>query len=188
MLYDEDFDYDNCYLETVYHEMTHAVRMSAGVNLGRTLEEGIAVYTQEWMGKKIGPIWSSLQYYSPSKYDESICKEGEAGFKADYTDNNNDRYQYGMRLVTYLVKTYGNGVILDITKEANAQSLYLEWSEDDSTEKTNDAAVLNVLKAATSDSVLVDFSKWYDSGWQNTKDEYCEYMKQYEPDIYSYID
>ena len=178
LLFDEDFDPELQSGETVYHELSHVLRLRQSPNLGQVLEEGIASYAQWKIAlKRNTPCWNMIQFVNSgsfkSGYDEdAILKDPEQAFReANLAPRSAGQieYQYGIRFVTFLMETYGPDVIQKLGESAAKRS----FSEED-----NDA-IIEVIREATSEDVFEQFGNWVPNGWKKCSDDIIESLKPY---------
>ena len=179
MLFDEDLDPDGPYIEAVYHELTHVLRLNQSQQLGAIFEEGLALNSEyRLMQKHNLEVWSIFIYTRDDSfinpYDESdILNDAEQAFRdieAAERDEYQKEYQYGIRFVTFLIEEYGENVIKDISDTATASNL--QYGDTD--------MVISIIKQATSEDVFERFSAWLPEGWDRFSNEYNNYMSQFE--------
>ncbi len=179
MLFDEDLDPDGPYIEAVYHELTHVLRLNQSQQLGVIFEEGLALNSEyRLMQKHNLEVWSIFIYTRDDSfinpYDESdILNDAEQAFRdieAAERDEYQKEYQYGIRFVTFLIEEYGENVIKDISDTATASNL--QYGDTD--------MVISIIKQATSEDVFERFSAWLPEGWDRFSNEYNNYMSQFE--------
>ena len=179
LLFDEDFDPQDTYIDVTYHEFTHLLRLNQSQHMGDIFEEGIAVNSQYRLAQKHNlPVWSIFVYTRDegllNPFDESvILNDAEQAFRdieAGERDENQKEYQYGIRFVTFLLEEYGNDVIKDISDAAYNSNL--EYGDTDK--------VISIIKQETSDDVFEKFSAWLPEGWDKFCTEYNNYMSQFE--------
>lgn len=177
VLFDTDFDSELDSGETSCHEIAHSLRLRQSPNLGQVLEEGIGVYAQWKMSVLRGtPCWSMIQYVDfggGDVYDEEkVCEDAEEAFReANLAPRSAEQvhYQYGIRLISFLMDEYGENVILKIS-EAAAKREFQETDND---------AIIEVLKEATSEDIFERFEKWLPKGWKACNDSIVEYLKKF---------
>jgi hypothetical protein len=118
-----------------------------------------------------------IQYYDADgyivNYDTSeMKKDPEKVFRevnGAPRSKEQPEYAYGIRFVHFLFETYG----MDVVKKLSVAAAKYDFSYDDT------AAIIRVLKEATSDDVFERFAQWLPDGWKNWCAEYKEYMKPY---------
>ncbi len=175
-----DYDYSYNYYQTIYHELSHVLQFMNGRSLCRTIDEGYASYTADKALRAAGiPAWVSIQYYAPYAYDDSVVLLGESGFSAEY-DNNNDCYQYGIRLISFLTDTYGNDIYAKLLAEAKSQNFSSGFISDDWAAETlqHSEQLKNILASVTGDEDVLDkFAEWYRTDWDDEVESYMQYME-----------
>jgi len=178
LLFDEDFEEETNGIKTIYHEMGHVLRLRQSSNLGTIIEEGIGVYAEDMLCRKDNIAdWDLIQYYDAGgyivNYDTSeMKKDPEKVFRevnGAPRSKEQPEYAYGIRFVHFLFETYG----MDVVKKLSVAAAKYDFSYDDT------AAIIRVLKEATSDDVFERFAQWLPDGWKNWCAEYKEYMKPY---------
>ncbi len=145
---------------------------------GNIIEEGIGLYAEDILCRKSNVAnWDMIQYYDVDGYEVNfdtteMKKDPEKVFRevnGAPRSAEQPEYAYGIRFVHFLFETYGS----DVVKKLSDTALRYEFNYDDT------AAILRVLKEATSDDVFDRFAKWLPDGWKNWCVEYKEYMKPY---------
>ena len=178
LLFDEDFEEETNGIKTIYHEMGHVLRLRQSSNLGNIIEEGIGLYAEDILCRKSNVAnWDMIQYYDVDGYEVNfdtteMKKDPEKVFRevnGAPRSAEQPEYAYGIRFVHFLFETYGS----DVVKKLSDTALRYEFNYDDT------AAIIRVLKEATSDDVFDRFAKWLPDGWENWCAEYKEYMKPY---------
>jgi hypothetical protein len=112
-----DFNYDSRH-ETIYHELVHVIQFRSGLYLGRTMDEGYAVYITDKIFNENGTrSWNTTQYFYPASFDDTLISGGEETFKYEYSDEENSNYQYGFRFINFLMDTYGKEIYAKILAE-----------------------------------------------------------------------
>ena len=184
----KDFDYNNTYYTTIYHELSHVLQFRNGVSLGSVMNEGFATYLADTAGRMAKyPIWDSVQFYYPANFDSSIITSGEKSFKYMYDDRDNN-YNYGIRFITFLNDTYGKDLFKNILSEATKQGFSSGWGSDneEADKKNNTESLIKIIKSQTSNDVFDKFAKWYEKNWSIKGKEYVAYMKSIGQDIPDY--
>ncbi len=175
-LFDGDL-LDKSTLNVAYHEFAHLLRQRQSPQLGRVLEEGIALYAERVLSEKAHvPDWSYIQYVDTSMvfFDEDeMLRDPETAFiktESEEHDGRQNEYQYGVRFMTFLIETYGIGIVKDLGEAAKLVENPYEDCE----------ALVWIIKRCTSPEVFSDFAKWYKENWQKHCDAYYEYMKPFD--------
>ena len=160
----------------VYHELTHILRTRQSPMLGKILEEGLACYSQDHFTRAGGESnWTMIQYVDSgnfsSSFDDSVIVNDPEGFfrEANVGGRSGEQpeYHYGFRFVTFLIDTYGVGIVDTLNKNARGR----DFSEED-----NDT-IIEIIKESTSDDVFERFATWLPDGWRNWSDSYISYMQ-----------
>lgn len=176
-LFDTDFDPEVDSGETCYHEIAHCLRLRQSPKLGQVFEEGFGVYAQWKMAVLQGtPSWSLIQYVDyggADPYDEEgVCEDAEKAFRETNLEARTVEqlnYQYGIRLVSFLMDEYGEDVILRISETAAKYEF----------DETDNDKIIEILKEATSEDMFERFAKWLPKGWKACNDSIIEYLKQF---------
>ncbi len=173
-----DFYFEETSYQTLYHELVHVAHLRNGGSLGSTLTEGYAeCITYEALKKNKTAAWNMIQYIGNNDlFDESLVYAGEEGFEHIYDDRDYN-YQYGFRFMTFLFEEYGDGIFVDILKDATAKGYEDAYSLGDTAEKEADCQMLrDIVKANTSEDVFERFGAWYPEGWKQVRADYEQYM------------
>ena len=141
---------------TIVHEMTHAVQLTNGVDMGTTMNEGIATYLTGKICDKDEILTFSFDatqnYLFEYRSIPITVDNSEQEFLQDFGDTW-DNYIYGYHFITYLCETYGEDIYLDIfaeaTKRAGNQAL-----------SYTDSLLTDLIKEMTAETVFTDFAKW----------------------------
>ncbi len=181
MVYDSDLFKDGDTFSTLVHELTHLYRLKRGECLGSVMEEGIALYAEDMIMRDLGlPAWNAIQYISYDNYlveydTTDLYNDPEAAF-IEATDSPRSAeqidYQYGKRFIVFLMEEYGPDVIATITENSVDYNIGKRSDE-------NDAIVIELIKASTSDDVFERFVQWLPNGYYEFCGEYVEYMHQF---------
>ena len=150
---DIDFNTD---VSVVVHELTHVIHQRNYLYVGQKLTEGLATYMSDRLlssyPDKLPSVFKTESNYS--SYNEVITAENaEELFKAVPEDTFDD-YLYGYRFVHFLFAEYGDNIFKDIA------SLFTEHEENLSFDITEDAEVVDEIKACTSEDVFEKFALW----------------------------
>ncbi|MBP5261209.1 MAG: hypothetical protein J6Z43_03670 [Clostridiales bacterium] len=181
MLYDTDLASEHSSFDTLYHEMAHLLRFRQSGNLGKVMEEGIALYAQDQVSRAESfADWSIIQYvdyegYSSIYDDSALLADPEGEFiNATLSPGSAEQsaYQYGIRFVAFLMEAYGHDVIRTISENAAARDLDLDGTDTDT--------IIEVIKESTSDDVFERFGAWVPEGWNLYCAEYVEYIESFE--------
>ncbi|MBO7425387.1 MAG: hypothetical protein J6U23_06880 [Clostridiales bacterium] len=180
MLFDCDLYRDGDFYDSMIHELAHLLRQKQGPYIGTILEEGIAVYATDQLCRGYNyPNWDLIQYID---YDNYLIAYDIAGLVADPEaefisindeprDSDQFQYQYGVRLVAFLMEEYGPDVIAKISENA-ASHTFTEFG-------TNDEVFIQIIKESTSDDVFERFADWVPNGWYKYSAEYVDYMGRF---------
>lgn len=174
-----DYNYDETFHQTIYHELSHVIQARNGVGLGGMMNEGYASYiADKAMRAQNMPAWNTVQYYFPASYDDSVIALGETGFSHSFDEKDNN-YQYGIRFVTFLNDVYGEDSFIRILNEATAlgfdEGYYPDDQENSLREDTEQ--LKTIIKSQTSEDVFDRFAGWYAENWSVRGDEYIAYME-----------
>lgn len=176
MLFDSDFDPNYSSREMVYHEIAHALRLRHSLFLGKVLEEGIGVYAQYHVAQLLDtPCWCCIQFLQSSAvgFDEAAVVADPEGKFREYNLGGRSKeqleYQYGFRLITFLMEEYGN----DVIQRLSTNAAKYQFSEED-----NDVIIL-ILKETTSEDVFERFAAWLPEGWKRTSEDIENSLKKY---------
>ncbi len=175
-----DYDFDETGWQNIYHELAHVIHLRNGANLGYTMTEGYAEYTSYMtMKQQKLPVWSTIQYFTPVQFDDSIIDDGENGFMCSF-DPKIYSYHYGFRFITFLSETYGSDIFFKITGEAENRyyrSIHdiEEYDLPTAFGKSN-AQLADIIKSQTDDDVFEKFVSWNKTQWDQKYQEYKDYM------------
>ena len=178
MLFDQDFYAEESGYKTVAHELSHLLRMDQSLQLGQIFEEGVGVYSEDRITRQMGyPNWDLIQYVNAHGYVEvydasEIEKDAEKTFRevnVKPRSAEQAHYHYGIRLVTFLMETYGQDAVKKVSETARK---YTFTPEDNDT-------IVKILKETFGEDVFTKFADWLPKGWEHWCDEYAEYMKAY---------
>lgn len=188
LLDDEDLYYDCETPDTAHHELTHTICLNNGVDIGPTLEEGLATFYSEKMMEQYGcQTWSWIQYYYPYNFDDACIFEGADGFDHAFHDapDRSFHYAYGFIFCTFLEDTYGNDVFMKIRDAATADSFDASYSlEDETASLAADTEQLKEIIIAVTDADVFDkFAEWYTANWESEKNDWKEYMTSLGEDV-----
>ncbi|MBP3414686.1 MAG: hypothetical protein J6L81_05775 [Clostridia bacterium] len=175
-----DYDFEESGYQLIYHELSHVIHLRNGANLSDMMCEGFAVYTSYMtMKQQKLPVWSHIQFFSTTLFDEKVISQGEKGFRCCFEVGNDD-YHYGFRFVMFLEETYGKNIFFDIAKEAETQeyenSLSVEVYNSEKRLAASTEHLKSIIKAKTSDDVFDRFAKWNKKEWDKRYQEYKDYM------------
>lgn len=179
VLEDVDFDTEETFNQTMYHELAHVAHLRSGVDLSSTLNEGFAAYTADRTQRMIGmPSWDAIQFYSGLLFDDSVISEGEAGFRSYFVDNKDKNYQYGFRFVSFLNDVYGEDIFRKILAEATAQNYHAGYDSTAVEESINadTQQMISIIKSQTSEDVFDQFAKWYEENWDKEVSDYYAHL------------
>ena len=175
-----DYDFEETGWQQMYHELSHVIHLRNGACLGHTMDEGFAVYTSYMtMREQKLPVWSTIQFFDPVAFDDSVIAEGESGFKCVF-DPNDFSYHYGFRLVMFLGETYGEDVFFKIADEAENRS-YLSsmntgvYNSPERLDKSTDE-LIDIIKSQTDDDVFDQFASWNKKKFGKSYQDYKDYM------------
>lgn len=180
-----DYDYEQTYYQTIYHELTHVIQMRNGVSLGSVMDEGYATYIADkaQRAQKM-QAWNTVQYYFPYSYDDSVVSLGENGFKHYFVDDRDANYQYGIRFITFLYDVYGDEMFGKILKEATEKGFDSGYDPEDANTITEDTEELKIIiKSKTDEDVFEKFADWYADNWSVKGAEYVKYMESIGNDM-----
>ncbi|MBR4223743.1 MAG: hypothetical protein IKR73_02925, partial [Oscillospiraceae bacterium] len=119
-LFDTDFVQAEGVTTTVYHELSHVLRLRQGPFLGQTFEEGIGLFSEYALAKAdFRSAWNMMQYVDTNGYQEvydasRILADPQKEFKRVTLlprSGTQEHYHYGIRFITFLTETYGMDVI-----------------------------------------------------------------------------
>lgn len=178
VLFDCDLDLNGLAFAAVPHELAHVYRAKQSEGLGSIFEEGFAMYAEDQVSRRLGfANWDVVIYktkgYFNTEYDDSGILADPEGEFIEVNDSPRDteqaNYQYGFRLIAFLMEEYGPDSIKKISENANNHTF--EPGID-----TNDELVIEIIKESTSDDVFERFAEWLPEGWDNYSEEYVTYM------------
>lgn len=140
----------------IAHELIHAVQMTNGVDMGTTMNEGIATYVSGQICDRDEILTFNFDATNNYLYEYRstpiTVDNSEQEFLQDYGDKW-ENYIYGYHFITYLCETYGEDIYLDIFAEA--------------TKRAGDEAVMytgslltDLIKEMTTKTVFTDFAEW----------------------------
>ena len=175
-IYEEDLQ-DSNNLSTLRHELMHTLQLRNSHDLGKIFIEGVAVYAAYLLAKKHNePEHGTCHFLrgnSPnSPYDENPILQDPEGYFLEENEVDSGveqrHYQFGFRLVTYLVDTYGISIISKICRHST--ELDYEYGRTDMYPR--------IIKDLTSPDVFSDFAEWLPKGWDDFAEEYYKRMEE----------
>lgn len=188
LLDDEDVYYDCEYFDVAHHELTHTILLNNGVNLGPTLEEGLATFYSEVALEEYSyNTWNWAQYYYPADFDDACILDGADGFDHafHYAPDRSFHYIYGYIFCTFLEDVYGDDIFMDIrnaaTKDGFDASFYPDNEEASLAEDTEQ--MKKIIISVTDNEVFDKFAAWYAEDWENEKTEWKAYMTSLGEDV-----
>ena len=175
-IYEEDL-LDSNQLSTLRHELMHTLQLRNSHDMGQIFTEGLAVYAEYLLAKKHNePEFGTYHYLRGNSpmcpYDEEPIFQDPEGYF--FTENEVDsgieqrEYQFGFRLITYLVDTYGISVISKIC--LHSTELDYEYGRTDMYPR--------IIKDLTSPDVFQDFAEWLPKGWDEFAEAYYKRMEE----------
>lgn len=187
LLDDEDLYFEAEVSNVAHHELIHVVFLNNYVDLGATLDEGIAeFYTEKLMKEYKNQTWSWVQYYFPYDFDDSSILNGKDGFECNFVneENRSYHYTYGLFFVHFLYETYGENILNDIGKAATDDKFDSSYDpNDESTIKADDEQLKNIIISVTEDDVFEKFAQWYKDNLSRLQTEWKDYMTSIGEDV-----
>ena len=180
LLFDKDMDSESADFAHVYHELTHCLRRRQGGFMGDIFEEGIALYSEDFLSRENKLAnWNIVQYikadgYEPIYDDSKLLSEPEEEYKnIEYDDQKVEQpeYQYGYRLANFLVENYGIDIFKKISEISNKYDYDYGYVDIE----------IEIIKEATSDDVFDRFAEWVKNNWEKHSKDYLDYINQFEP-------
>ncbi|MBO7452956.1 MAG: DUF4214 domain-containing protein [Clostridiales bacterium] len=165
ILFDYDVDSKSDSVSTLIHEMTHVLTLRNGADLGPTMDEGMAMFVQDAISRKLGYTDADLIPYMSTNelFSADYLKQGEDMIKMSYdrTGIIQPEYQCGLRFCYFIYKNYGASALANIINESSRL-------DTDNDYNISQKDVVKAIKKGTSDDVFVKFEKWIvdENGWK----------------------
>lgn len=136
------------------HELTHAVQFANGVDMGTTMNEGIATYItgQICDRDEIIPFNFDTEFSYPCEDVKVNAENAEQEFMREYGDDRSS-YIYGYQFISFLCETYGENIYQDIFIEATERA-------GKSATVLSGSALTSIIKEKTSEDVFEKFVEW----------------------------
>lgn len=141
---------------TLVHELTHAVHLRNGLDLGRIMTEGYATYITDRIIEKYPELKSDFNAkmnYSGLNYEISAENAEQLLSRSDFEDDF-DNYLLGFRFLHFLNAEYGGDIFNTILKTATDNADLYEMF------LSNEKA-MGYVKDCTGEDVFVRFAEWY---------------------------
>lgn len=137
----------------IIHEFTHSLQAANGPWMSQFMDEGYSTYITAMIAERDEIIpFNYDSYYNFSGYDEINRDNAEKNLREneEYCQEN---YEYGFRLMHFLMETYGEDIFRTILADActmvdkNWNEIYMEET-------------IECLKRNTSENVFEEFGDW----------------------------
>lgn len=188
LLDDEDLYYECEIADVAHHELTHTIFLNNGVDIGPTMEEGLATFYSEKLMEENGfHTWSWVQYYFPYNFDNACIFEGADGFDVAFDDapDRSFHYTYGFIFCKFLEDTYGNDIFVKIRDAATKDRFDSSFSPDDAEASlAEDTKQLKEIIISVTDVDVFDkFTQWYSAEWTGEIQRWKDYMTSIGEDV-----